>query len=46
MSNLHKEVNFETEVRECLASNGWLHIEVDIQFCNWIKTLFPAEVQD
>ena len=44
MSNLHKEVNFETEICEHLAANGWLYAEGDAASYDRARALFPADV--
>ena len=42
--NLHKEINFETEICEHLAANGWLYAEGDAAGYDRARALFPADV--
>jgi type I restriction enzyme R subunit len=42
--NLHKEINFETEVCEHLAAHGWLYAESDAANYDRSLTLFPPDV--
>ena len=44
MSNLHKEIHFETEICEHLAANGWLYADGDASAYDRARTLFPADV--
>ena len=44
--SLHKEVSFETEICEQLASNGWLYTEGDAQAYDRARALFPADLFD
>jgi type I restriction enzyme R subunit len=44
MSDLHKEVNFETEICEHLAANGWLYSSGDAASYDRARALFPADV--
>ena len=45
MSNLHKEIHFETEICEHLAANGWLYADGDASAYDRARTLFPADVR-
>jgi type I restriction enzyme, R subunit len=42
--NLHKEINFEAEICEHLASCGWLYSEDDTEGYDRARALFPADV--
>ena len=42
--SLHKEINFETEICEHLAANGWLYAEKDAADFDRQLALFPADV--
>ena len=42
--NLHKEINFETEICQHLATHGWLHAEGDAAGYDRSRALFPADV--
>jgi len=42
--SLHKEVNFETEICEHLAANGWLYDEGDSAKYDRARALFPEDV--
>ena len=42
--NLHKEINFETEICEHLAAHGWLYAEGDAANYDRARALFPADV--
>lgn len=42
--NLHKEIKFEDEICEHLASNGWLYTEKDAADYDRKLALFPADV--
>ena len=42
--NLHKEISFETEICQHLASNGWLYAEGDAAGYDRARALFPADV--
>lgn len=44
MSDLHKEFNFEIEICEHLAANGWLYAEGDAAAYDRALALFPADV--
>jgi len=44
MSNLHKEISFETEICKHLAANGWLYAEGDAKGYDRARALFPADV--
>ena len=43
MSNLHKEINFEAEICERLAANGWLYSPNDEGY-DRARALFPEDV--
>jgi type I restriction enzyme, R subunit len=42
--SLHKEIKFETEICDHLASNGWLHAEGDAALYDRALALFPSDV--
>jgi type I restriction enzyme R subunit len=42
--NLHKEISFESEICERLASHGWLYAEGDAAGYDRTRALFPADV--
>jgi len=42
--SLHKEINFETEICQHLAANGWLYAEGDAAGYDRAHALFPADV--
>src|ERR1035437_6521181 len=42
--SLHKEINFETEICQHLAANGWLYAEGDAANYDRAHALFPADV--
>ena len=42
--SLHKEINFESEICQHLASKGWLYIEGDAANYDRALALFPADV--
>ncbi|MCK9991148.1 MAG: type I restriction enzyme, R subunit [Rugosibacter sp.] len=42
--NLHKEISFESEICEHLASHGWLYAEGDAAGYDRTRALFPADV--
>ena len=42
--SLHKEISFETEICQHLASNGWLYAEGDAATYDRARALFPADV--
>jgi type I restriction enzyme R subunit len=44
MSDLHKEINFEVEICDHLAANGWLCSQGDAANYDRIQALFPADV--
>lgn len=44
MSTLHKEINFEIEICEHLAANGWLYTEGDAANYDRARALFPPDV--
>lgn len=44
MSNLHREVNFENEICEHLAANGWLYTQGDAASYERTRALFPEDV--
>jgi len=44
MSDLHKEVNFEAEICEHLAANGWLYAQGDAASYDRARALFPPDV--
>lgn len=44
MSNLHKEINFESEICQHLCSNGWIYAEGDAAVYDRNHALFPADV--
>mgnify|MGYP001274469997 CR=1 FL=1 len=44
MSDLHKEINFETEICDHLAANGWLYAANDGANYDRTRALFPADV--
>ena len=44
MSDLHKEVNFETEICEHLAAHGWLYAQGDAASYDRARALFPPDV--
>jgi type I restriction enzyme R subunit len=44
MNDLHKEINFETEICDYLAAHGWLYAEGDAQGYDRVRALFPADV--
>lgn len=46
MSGLHKEVNFEHEICEHLATHGWLYAPGDTASYDRARALFPADVLD
>ncbi|MDR4517118.1 MAG: DEAD/DEAH box helicase family protein [Nitrosomonas sp.] len=46
MSDLHKEIQFETEICDCLADRGWLYGQGDTQAYDRASALFPADVFD
>jgi type I restriction enzyme R subunit len=42
--SLHKEISFEREICEHLATNGWLYAEGDTADYDRARALFPADV--
>jgi len=42
--SLHKEISFESEICQHLASHGWLHAEGDATSYDRTRALFPADV--
>jgi type I restriction enzyme R subunit len=44
MSTLHKEINFENDLCNHLAANGWLYAEGDAASFSRGHALFPADV--
>jgi type I restriction enzyme, R subunit len=44
MTDLHKEVNFENEICEYLADNGWHYSQGDAVNYDRARALFPADV--
>ena len=42
--SLHKEINFETEICEHLAGNGWLYEEGDAARYDRARAVFPEDV--
>lgn len=42
--NLHKEISFETEVCDHLASHGWLHAEGDAAGYDRARALYPSDL--
>lgn len=44
MSDLHKENNFENEICDHLAANGWLYSQSDAANYDRARALFPADV--
>jgi len=42
--NLHKEINFEVEICEHLATHGWLYAEGDAPKYDQARALFPEDV--
>ncbi len=44
MSDLHKEINFENEICEHLAANGWLYSQGDAAGYDRARALFPEDV--
>jgi type I restriction enzyme R subunit len=44
MSDLHKEINLETEICEYLAANGWFYVAGDAASYDRALAVFPADV--
>ena len=42
--SLHKEINFESEICEYLATNGWQYAESDAAKYDRARALFPEDV--
>jgi len=42
--NLHKEINFETDICDHLAARGWLYAEGDAKGYDRARALFPLDV--
>lgn len=42
--SLHKEISFETEICQHLASHGWLYAEGDAANFDRVRALFPVDV--
>jgi type I restriction enzyme R subunit len=42
--SLHKEINFENEICQYLASHGWLYAEGDANLYDKTRAIFPADV--
>ena len=42
--NLHREINFETEICDHLAAHGWLYAEGDAGVYDRARALFPGDV--
>ena len=42
--SLHKEINFELEICQHLARQGWLYTERDAAAYDRARALFPADV--
>ena len=42
--SLHKEINFEAEICQHLAANGWLYAEGDVANYDRALALYPADV--
>jgi type I restriction enzyme R subunit len=42
--SLHKEISFENDICDSLATNGWLYAEGDAQQYDRARALFPADV--
>ena len=42
--SVHKEINFETEICEYLAANGWLNDDGDAAKYDRARALFPEDV--
>lgn len=42
--SLHKEINFENEICQYLASHGWLYGEGDANLYDKARAIFPADV--
>jgi type I restriction enzyme, R subunit len=44
MSELHKEINLESEICEYLAANGWFYVAGDAVGYDRARAIFPADV--
>ena len=44
MTDIHKEIHFETEICEHLAANGWLYAQGDAASYDRARALFPDDV--
>jgi type I restriction enzyme R subunit len=44
MTSLHKEIEFENDICNHLAANGWLYTEGDAKAYDTPRALFPADV--
>ena len=44
MSDLHKEINLETEICDYLADHGWLYGQGDAQAYDRASALFPIDI--
>ena len=42
--SLHKEIGFELEICQYLASHGWFYAEDDAAHYDRARALFPADV--
>ncbi len=42
--NIHREINFESEICEHLGASGWLYAEGDAEHYDRDRALFPADV--
>lgn len=42
--SLHKEIEFENDICNHLAANGWLYAEGDAQGYDTPRALFPSDV--
>ena len=42
--DIHKEINFEAEICEHLAANGWLYAEEDAADYDYQLAFFPVDV--
>lgn len=42
--SLHKEISFELEICQHLATHGWLYAEGDAAGYDRARALFPADV--
>lgn len=44
MTNLHKEIAFESEICAHLAAHGWLHAEGDAALFDRARALLPPDL--